>query len=153
MNSVRVLIVGAVLLGAGSAHAQSTQIAITRNSDVGFGRVIIGSAPGTVTVSPRGFRTASGGASLGSDGGVAPGFFTVSGTPNTAYSIILPSSITISGGTSSMMIDGFTSSPAGSGVLGPSGTQTLSLGATLHLGTHQPGAVYGGLLAVTVAYN
>jgi hypothetical protein len=48
---------------------------------------------------------------------------------------------------------GSTSSPSGTGNLGLLGTQTVTLGATLHVGPGQAAAAYSGTYPVTLAYN
>ncbi len=128
-------------------------IDVTTQSNLGFGQIVATTTSGAVTVSPAGGRTRSGGVVLGNGFGVSAASFAVTGEPNTGYSITLPSPCTLSGGGSSMTADGFTSSPSGAGNLGPSGTQSVSMGATLHVGSGQAAAAYAGTYAVTLAYN
>jgi hypothetical protein len=128
-------------------------ILLTANSALGFGQIVATTAPGTVTVTPAGLRSASGGVLLGSGFGVSPAAFTATGQPNASYSVTLPIAATLSGGGSSMTVDTFTSSLGGLGTLGGSGTQTVSVGATLHVGAGQRPAAYAGTYDVTVAYN
>jgi hypothetical protein len=128
-------------------------IAVNQASRLGFGQIVATQAPGTVTVTPAGSRTSSGGTVLGSGLGACAAEFTVSGEPNTAYSITLPDAATLTAGGSFMTVDAFTSRPSGSGVLGPQGTQGMSVGATLHVGIAQPQGSYSGTYAVTVTYN
>jgi len=126
---------------------------VTAQSNLVFGQVVATSTSGTVTVSPTGGRTQSGGAVLANGFGVSAASFAVTGEPNTSYSITLPSSCTLSGGGGSLTVDGFTSSPNGTGMLGPGGTQSVTLGATLHVGSGQRSAAYSGTYAITLAYN
>jgi hypothetical protein len=128
---------------------------LTANSGLGFGRIVATATAGTVTVSPLGGRTSSGGVVLGSGFGASAAAFTVSGQPNTGYSITLPSSCTLSGGGSSMTADSFLSNPVnGMNVdVGPGGTASLTVGATLHVGASQRSAAYSGTYMVTVAYD
>lgn len=135
------------------ADAAVVGIGLTANSQLGFGQAVASVTPGTVTVSPAGARTTSGGVILGNASGVGAGSFTVTGELNASYSITLPSSCALAGGGRSMTVDGFTSSPSGSGNLGPGGTQVITLGAILHVGAPQPAASYSGTCFVTVAYD
>lgn len=61
--------------------------------------------------------------------------FNVTGEPGRAFSILLPSNVTMAtggGGTSAsqIVVSNFTSSPAGSATLSSGGTSTVSVGAT-----------------------
>ena len=142
----------AVALFAGPAFA-IVSLEARASRELGFGQIVSSGAPGTVTVDPTGNRTASGGAVLGSAAGVGPAMFRVTGEPNASYSITLPSSATFGSSHRSMTVDRFTSSPRGSGNLGPGGSQWLALGGTLHVGPSQSTASYDGTVEVTVAYN
>lgn len=133
--------------------ASTVNIVLTTNSGLKFGRIVATNSSGTVTLTPAGFRSASGGVVLGSGFGATPATFTVTGDPNTAYGITLPGAISLTGGGGSMMVDTFTSSPSGSGNLGTGGTQVLSVGATLHVGVAQRSTAYSGTCDVSVAYD
>jgi hypothetical protein len=145
---------GTALLVILLAHAAATlSIALTTNAGLKFGQIVATTSPGTVTVTPAGLRSASGGVALGNSFGVASASFTVMGDPNASYGITLPGAVSLSGGTGSMMVDTFTSSPNGSGTLGAGGTQILSVGATLHVGAGQHSTSYSGLCDVSVDYD
>jgi Domain of unknown function (DUF4402) len=135
------------------AVAALASLSLTGDSGLGFGQVVATATPGTVTVTPAGTRSASGGVALGNGLGVSAASFEVTGEPNTSYSITLPSAVTLSAGASSMTADNFTSSTGGSGLLGPGGTQSFSVGADLHVGASQPAASYTGTYAVSIVYN
>jgi hypothetical protein len=146
----------AVLLARGAAAAVAAAVAgivLTANSGLGFGQIVATPSPGTVTVTPAGLRSATGGVLLGSGLGVTAASFTATGDPNASFSLLLPTAATLCGGGGSMRVDTFTSSPGGSGVLGPGGTQAVSVGATLHVGAGQRPAAYLGTYDVIVAYN
>jgi hypothetical protein len=128
-------------------------ILLTANAGLSFGQIVATTSPGAVTVTPAGLRSASGGVTLGNGRGFSPASFTVVGDANAGYGITLPSTATLSGGGSTMTVDTFVSSPSSSGNLGAGGMQTLSVGATLHVGAAQLPASYTGTYAVTVAYN
>lgn len=148
---VALLLLLAILLARRAAAVVG--INLTANSNLGFGQAVATVTPGAVTVSPEGVRTVSGGVVLGNGFGASAASFTVTGEPNVNYSITLPSSGVLTGAGSSMSVDEFTSSPDGSGNLGPGGTQVVTLGATLHVGAPQLSAAYSGTYFVTVSYN
>ena len=140
-----------------SANANARIIApitLVKTVDLNFGDVVPGASIGTVVVAPGGARTSAGGATLGSATGVTAAAFTVGGLANATYSITLPAApITITGPTSTMTVDTFTSSPTPTGTIGAGGTQTLNVGATLNVGVAQAVGAYTGTFSVTVAYN
>src|SRR5476649_507048 len=130
-------------------------ITIVKNVDLNFGDVIPSAAVGTVIVDPAGARTSAGGASLGNSTGVAAASFTVGGAKSATYAITLPAApITITNGAANMTVGTFTSSPVASGTLdATTGTQTLTVGATLNVGANQATGSYTGTFNVTVTYN
>lgn len=139
---------------AGEAGAQT----VAKTQDLSFGGFVAGGG-GTVTVSPAGARTSGGDVTLLTSGVFAqfsPAVFDISGSALTAYSITLPADGTVSVTSAqghSMSLRSFTSSPAGSGQLSGSGSQTLSVGATLVVGNSQPSGNYSGSFAVTVVFQ
>jgi hypothetical protein len=152
------------LLAAGSLFAQSsasatananarilTPIAIAKVSDLNFGS-LVSTTGGTVTVSPAGAATPSAGVTIVTPGSVSAATFNVTGEPSTAYTITLPTSITISNGAQTMAVDTFTSNPGGTGALSPAGTQLLAVGGKLTVGVAQATGSYTGTFNVTVAY-
>ncbi|WP_343667966.1 DUF4402 domain-containing protein [Chitinophaga sp.] len=138
-----------------------TPIAISKTTDMNFGRVAVTSTAGTVVLAAAGTRSTTGGVTLPSTGGtsdVSPAVFAVSGTANYTYAITLPSSdVTITDGTNTMTVNTFTSSPtvASGGTLDASGDQNLRVGATLHVSANQAAGVYttSTPFTVTVNYN
>ncbi len=112
-----------------------------------------GPSSGTVTVTPEGARSSSGGVTLAGPAGVSPSTFTVSGEPALAFSIVLTSSTTLSDGGSAMTVDSFTSSPESTGTLDASGNREIRVGATLHVAAGQTSGSYAGSFSVMVAYN
>ena len=82
----------------------------------------------------------------------SPATFNVTGEPSTPYTISLPSSITISNGAQTMLVNSFTSNPNGTGSLSVGGSQTLAVGATLAVGSGQTSGLYTGNFTVSVAY-
>lgn len=155
------------LLAAGPALAQSSSatatanataeivaaIAISKTTDMNFGKVVTGATSGTVVLSTAGARSATGGTQLGNAGSTAAGAFSVTGESGATYGITLPSSTTITSGViNNMTVNTFTSNPSGTGTL-TGGSQSLAVGATLNVGASQVSGTYTGTFNVTVAYN
>jgi hypothetical protein len=147
----------ALLLGLACALSIApdgqAELAITNTQALGFGKFVAGSG-GTITIDTNGARSASGGVALIiSAGGTAATFNITESNPDVsnAYIVELPpnGTVTLSSGSNSMAIDNFVSNP--SGLL--SGTQTLSVGATLTIGPNQPVGSYSGSFSVTVVYQ
>jgi hypothetical protein len=135
-----------------------TPISISKTADMSFGNVAVTATPGTVILAPAGTRSITGGVTLpAATGTVSAAAFTVTGTDTYTYVITLPSSITLthSGGIETMTADAFTSNPlVAAGVLN-SGTEDISVGATLHVAAAQLAGNYATLAPfdVTVNYN
>jgi Domain of unknown function (DUF4402) len=156
------IVMGGLLLAGATGFAQSptasanatatilTAISLAKNTDLVFGNISPTGTAGTVVLSPTGTRTptnvtlASGTSSAAS--------FTATGTGSQTFTITPDSSATLSDGAShTLTVDTFTTS-AGAGTLS-SGTQTFTLGGTLHVGASQVAGSYTGTFNVTVAYN
>lgn len=129
-------------------------ISIATRNGLGFGDVSSSSVAGTVMMTPSGTRTTTGGATINTAIAASPATFDLEGTANASYAITLPLSVVLSdGGTSTMVVDNFTSLPSLTGTLDSSGQQTLFVGGTLNVGNNQPFGSYSGLMSVTVEYN
>jgi hypothetical protein len=142
---------------ASSSATIVTPISISKTADMNFGNVAVSSTAGTVVLAPAGTRTSTGGISLPATAGtVAAAAFTVTGQGAYTYAITLPSSaLTITdGGTNSMTVSNFTSTPSSTGTLS-SGTQSVEVGATLNVGGSQAAGSYTSATPfdVTVNYN
>jgi hypothetical protein len=161
-----VLTVALGLVSAATANAAGTAssavsaeiinaISISNTTGLQFGEIVASATAGTVVVSTASVRTGSGGVVLDSTIPVSASSFAVTGDPTSAYSITLPSSITLTAGANTMTVDSFVSNPtvAAGGMLSAGGTQTLLVGASLHVGVSQAVAVYSGTYNVTVVYN
>ena len=127
---------------------------ITAVAGLRFGPFVAGSG-GAVTVTPAGARLSDGGVHLlpAADAGAAA--FAVTSRPGggATFTITLPASIVLAGTHGgSMVVDGFTSVPSGVGYL-YSGSTTLSVGATLHVGPNQTPASYSGTFEVIVTLS
>ncbi len=166
----KVLTIAALVLGFANANAQQTSsatatasatiitpISIAKTADMNFGNIAVSSsAGGTVVLAPAGTRTTTGSVTLpATAGSPAAASFTVTGQGNYTYSITLPSTATLTDGASHTMTVGtFTSNPSSTGTLS-SGTQTVSVGATLTVGAAQTPGTYttSTPFTVTVNYN
>jgi len=161
-------IVAFLLLGVSLSTAPVSAATITANVDanitggisgtastgLSFGDISPGTSPGYVTVTLTGFRTAVGGVTLGMSKPANPAIFQVTGTPSATYSVSSPLALYLTDGAGNfMMVNKFTSNPAGTGgLLDSGGSQTLTVGGTLHVGANQPGGAYYGVLAMTIVY-
>jgi Domain of unknown function (DUF4402) len=174
MNSgkarIRIYLLLLTLFCIGFAATQSWANAIlfmwiTNNTaSLSFGSFAAG-AGGTVTVSPAGIRTKTGGVVLVPSGAGSAASFTVHGftfpfNPNHThtYSITLPANgtVTLTGPGPSMAVNNFVSNPpagASTGTLAVGTvTQTLDVGATLTVGAGQTPGNYSGTFSITAVY-
>ena len=168
-NITKSLVIAAIaIISANSSFAQATTsasasaiiitpITIAKTVDMNFGNVAVSaSLAGTVVMTPAGVRTAggAGGVTLPVTAGtVAAASFTVSGQANYTYAITLPSTCTISSSSNTMIVNGFTSTPATTGTLSGTGTQTLLVGATLNVSAAQAAGTYTNSTGVPVTVN
>jgi hypothetical protein len=143
----------ALALAASDGWAFINPIAIINTQPLAFGKFAAGSG-GSVTVSAAGVRSAGSGVVLVSSVSSAAQF-SVSGDPNLTYSITLPANgaVVLSSGANTMALSNFSSSPSPAGQLSAGGTQTLTVGATLTVGTTQATGSYSGSYDVIVNYN
>lgn len=152
-TDVRRLLSALLVIAIAGGVAAQTAIGVSVNANLGFGDVVVSAAGGSVTVSPQGVRSTNGGVWLGNGALATPAELTVVGEPAMTYSISLPDSVTLTHGGDALLLDNFTTDPSGTGQLDATGTQQLSIGATLHLNPDQPPGAYAGSLTVTVSYN
>ncbi|RBL91204.1 DUF4402 domain-containing protein [Chitinophaga flava] len=174
MKKVLSLVVIVSAIFAGKAGAQTTAtatadahatvitpITITKTMDLNFGILAPSAVPGTLTVSPAGMRSVTGGVSLlSTTGTVSPALFAVQGEDGFSYAITLPLiPVVLNNSThigSFMLASNFTSNPTVvTGGLLTGGNQALNVGARLNVGANQTPGVYNSLLPfpVTVNYN
>jgi hypothetical protein len=145
-------LLGAVL-ACTCAAAGAVPFRIATQQGLAFGSFAAGTG-GSVTVSPGGARSRSGGvALLSADAGHAA-IFNVTGNNNTTYTITLPAQAVLTEATGhTMTISSFTSSPsdstASSGLL-IGGSQLLYVGGTLSVGASQATGSYSGSFSVIV---
>jgi Mat/Ecp fimbriae major subunit len=127
----------------------------TGHTPMDFGTVSRSSTAGTVTVTPAGGRSATGGVSVLSSSSFSAAPFHVTGENNASFNITKPLDNTVvltrSGGSETMAVNGFdhNSTLALSGT----GSETFSIGATLYVNADQLAGEYTGSFAITVAYQ
>ncbi len=160
--------IAVMLAGTNVSRAQATAtasvsanviapVSLAKTVDMNFGNAAVAvGAGGTVVLNPASSRSTTGaGVTLPATAGtVSAASFTVSGAPNYTYAITLPSSAVISGpASSSMTVASFTSSPSATGLLSVSGTQILTVGASLSVSAGQHSGTYTNATAVPVTVN
>lgn len=134
--------------------------------DLVFGRIIPGSAPGTVVVAPDGTRTRTGGVRLATGPSVQPAAFAGRGSFNQRVAIsVSNNSVTLNriGGGGTMTMDTFiigstptaalTTSPLAFRIATTSGIFQFPVGATLRVRANQAPGNYVGTFAVTLQYQ
>lgn len=135
--------------GLCATPALAVLISLSKTQNLTFGTFVANPA-GSVTITPVGARNLIGVIGLSSTW--LPAKFTVSGDAGTSYNISLPTTEMLSSGGNTMVLDNFTSTPSGSGVLS-AGTETLYIGARLNVGSNQPAGNYTGSFTLTVVYQ
>ena len=135
-----------------------TPISIVKTVDMNFGNVAVSATlSGTVVLAPAGTRTTGGtGVTLpATTGTVAAASFTVSGQASYTYAITLPTTTVVitDGASHNMNVTAFTSNPSVTGALSGTGTQTLTVGATLNVSAAQFAATYTNATGVPVTVN
>lgn len=158
MNAVRF---AAAQGGVSSTASATTTIiqgmSVTNTSSLRFGAMIPGALGGTSTVAPNGSRSATGTITLltSSSFPSSAASFNLLGAPNLAYTITLPTSVILTrqGGSDTILLAAFTSSPAASGSLSSTGSGTLSVGGTITITGSQAAGLYSGSFTVTLAYQ
>lgn len=151
---MKILLTVAALFSLFSISIRAAEIAIVNSSSLVFGSFVAGNG-GTITVSTSGICSAGGSVTIVIADCAAAGF-TVTGDPNLTYFIELPTDnfVSLSGPGSSMAITSFTSNPSGAdGLLSAGGSQNLSVGGTLNIGSNQAAGSYSGNFSVIVNYN
>jgi hypothetical protein len=162
-KSAALLTMGMAALGSSAVHADSINanatatvivpITITESQALDFGALAAGTG-GTVTISTAGARSATGAVVLSSMDVGQNGIFDVAGQANYTYAITLPTvDQTLISGANSMVVNAFTSNPAGTGTLDGAGAQTINVGATLTVSSGQAPGSYAGTYPIAVEYN
>jgi hypothetical protein len=147
-----------------------TSLSLVKTDDLNFANTTPTGAAGTVTVSPTGARTATGGAILAGGTPTAAGFAGLGARNQQVRISFGAASITLNraGGGASMtadtftlqalVADGLTQIGAGNGppryrITSNSGLFSFTVGARLNVGSNQPGGVYTGTFNVTADYQ
>ncbi len=139
---------------AATVDAQiTTNIAVSTATGMVFGDMTSGPLGGAVVMNTDGLRVATGSVELNSSSVSSPATFTISGTPNSTYTVALPTSVTLSdGGANRMIVTNLLSDPDASGQLSSSGVQSVTIGGTLNIGANQGFGNYSGSMAVVINY-
>lgn len=155
---------------AGNAPAIAKSVIVSRLSflnaeELEFGTLLAGTTAGTVTVSPGGVRTATGGVTL-VGGLVQPARFAGQGTVNQTVLVSLtasPSTLQRVGGTETMTLDQLTigstptalltTAPQAFRISSPTGIFNFPIGGRLSVNANQAPGDYVGTFTVTLNYQ
>ena len=177
---LRMMFATAVGIASSAAFAQTfsstvdvvvvTSLSLVKTGDLDFARITPAAVAGTVTVSPAGVRTATGGAIL-AGGSPTAAAFAGRGTRNQQIRISFDTSaITLNrlSGGASMIVDtftlqaltanGLTQIGAGNGppryrITSSTGLYSFTVGARLNVGANQAGGFYTGTFNMTADYQ
>ena len=131
-----------------------TPIAIANSVPLNFGTIGAVAVASTVTLAANDSRTQIGGATLFTVGAPAKaGVFAITGTPNSAFNITLPGTVTINGSGAPMTIINWVSDLGAASTMLNNGTKSLVVTATLNVGAAQAAGTYSGSYDVSVNYN
>lgn len=131
-------------------------LAATPTSGLSFGTLSPTAAAGTVVIAADGARSSTGGVTLLSTNAGSAGGVSLSGTPSLAFTVTMPSTVTLTAANSSaaMTIGSLTTNlSGGNGALNAAGTGSFSIGGTLAVAANQEVASYSGVLPVTITWN
>jgi len=127
-----------------------TPIAVSEFRTIEFGTVAGSSdGPSTFVLSTAGALTGTG-YGIVIKGTVRAGEYKITGPANANVLITLPTTATLTNGTSNAMLSNFTSSPATVGTLDSRGKLTLTVGATLTVPAGQSAGEYTGPVTIFV---
>jgi hypothetical protein len=170
-NGFKLAAMALALGGAGSAMAANsatatstsvvvTPIAVAKSVDMSFGNIAGGATSGTVTLTPAGVVSVTGGA-LKAGGTPAAAKFDVTGSGTLTYAIdYTGTATTLSNGSDTMPFAAISDTSASAKTSGTVATGTLTAGAqsiyvggVLTVGINQNAGTYTGNIAVAVNYN
>lgn len=163
-----------VLLGATPVRAEQEQansqvgviqpLSFIKTEDLDFGTVLAGTTAGTVTITPAGARTATGGVTLFGASGHQPAEFAGWGQFNQRVDVSVGSnSIWIYGPGNRMRVRTFiigstptaqlTTNPRSFRISAANGAFRFPVGATLEVGANQAPGSYSGVWFITLNYQ
>lgn len=144
--------------GYAYATVEQIPITLTLNQSLHFGRFAPWGSAGWINISPTSSPSASGSHVTILDQGY-PALWTVTGTPNAPFTVLLPADRTVvmtsGSGAGTMTIEYFVSSYHETGtspILSSAGTTSFKLGGKVLIGANQSPGFYTGTFPVTVAY-
>jgi len=137
----------------GSASAVvAAPIAITAGTAMTFGNVAVGAAGGTAVLTTADALTVTGDVSALSGVTPASGAFNVTGEGTSAYSVTLPTTISLTGPGTAMTISTIGHSAGASPAL-LAGASSFKIGGTLAVGAAQAPGTYSSAGGFTVTVN
>lgn len=143
----------------GTARASVVQPVSMVNTDaLRFGQIAQPATSGTVTLSPAGTVTASGGAAgnqsiAQTGGGPAPGVFLITTYPNASFTVYGPASFTLSNSSRTMNVTLLTGSLQQVSSTPTSMTYRLNVGGTLNMAANQAVGTYNGTYSLITVYQ
>lgn len=138
---------------AQAGKSKPPTLAVSEKRSLDFGTVA-GSSDGSssIVLSPSGAVTTTGYGIVIKDR-LQVGKYEVRGPKYAQVLITLPSTVTLSSGSSQATLSNFTSWPSGAGVLNDHGKLTIKVGATLSIPTGQAGGAYTGPMTIYVDFQ
>lgn len=132
--------------------AQGRAIKSFQVQDMDFGSFVAIASSGAIVLSPTGNATYNG--VLNTGGAVLTAGFEIRGVKFDTFLIDLPVEVVIPGGASGdMIIDNFTSEPAGVGTFNAQGKAYVSVGATMHMTNQLAAGLYTNSFDITFTYE
>lgn len=129
-------------------------LTIANTQSLQFGD-ILAAGSGTVTISPTGARSSTGGA-IAAGGVSSPAIFgasTLAGCASLGHSLLLPASINLTSGGNTMTVDTFASALSVPTLVDAAGAGQVGVGATLHVGNQQAAGNYSGQFLIEIVFQ
>ncbi len=138
--------------GNGQANTKIQEATdIVKRSDLEFGTIISGSTDSIVIVNPNTGGRSTFGSAVEAGGNVSPSRFELTRRPLILYTITVPSAVTISSGSDTMVIDNFTLDVPPFRLAPPVlPVDEFNVGGSLNVGANQPAGDYSGTFTVTI---
>lgn len=134
-----------------SATASATvlsPVAVTKSSDLDFGKIISGASAATVTLTGTGgFNCGAGLTCTGTHNAAA---FGITGSNNETVTVATDSAVNLQSGSNSMSA---TLAPSSSSLTLTGGVASFNVGGALSVAANQPAGAYAGSFNVTVNYQ